>query len=242
MIIRVPPILISTLVAIALFASGTRSAPPCSIVPFPVARDSQTTVFIARATGDTIYAGAGTVRYRVGGGHWSTNRNDRRIFGQRVVISRFAGAGTDSLRSVFARRGDSSVVVTPWDYDAGCEPAVWGRSFAWTPRDSVGVFTVLLRNRRHWAGDSPTFDAFAADIEPYPHSIFYQHGYHDTGAEERGESLTIEEFFEFYLSLPPFDSYPDSLGYRKAICAWAAAHPTQAKRFPASRVTKWERC
>jgi hypothetical protein len=106
----------------------------------------------------------------------------------------------------------------------------------------VGVFTVMLRERKHWAGDVPTFDAFAADIEPYPHGIFYQHGYRGTDAVQRGEGLTVQEFFEFYLALPPFDSYPDSLQYRKAICDWAAAHPVQAGRFPASRLTQWERC
>lgn len=235
--------LLAPLVTLLAVRGPAASSPVCSIVPFPVDRDSQTTVFIGRAVAETLYAGAGGVRYSVRGGHWSANRNDRRIFGQRIDVLRLGGAGAPALDTLFARRADSSVVVVPWDYDPGCETTLWGRSFLWTMPESVGVFTVILRPRENWAAALPTFDAFKADIEPYPHGIFYQEGYGGTGAVRQGGGLSVSEFFDFYLALPPFYGYgSDSLQYRKIICDWAAAHPQQALRFPASRLVSWQRC
>jgi hypothetical protein len=215
----------------------------CSIVPFPTARDTGTTVFVARALAETVAAGAGRVDHRVRGGHWASNRRARDIFGQRFLALRIAGASAMDLARIFREQQDSSVVVVPWDYDPACETTLWGRSFLWTPVDSVGVFTVRLRAESHWADGRPTFDAFMADIEPYPHGIFFQHGYRGTDALGRGEGLSASEYFAYYLALPPFERYgPDSLRYREILCAWAATHPREAQRYPASEVVGWERC
>lgn len=215
----------------------------CSIVPFPTHRDPQITVFIGRGARDSVSAGRGSVGYRVGGGHWSSNRTDRDVFGQRILVSRLAGAESETLRAIFTARHDSSVVVVPWDYDPGCAPALWGRSFIWTTPDSVGVFTVQLRSREQWSAGIPTFDAFMADIEPYPFGLFYQEGYRGTDAVAKGNGLSVLEFFDFYLALPAFRRYgPDSLQYHKVVCDWARDHPEQARRFPASRVVGWEGC
>jgi hypothetical protein len=215
----------------------------CSIVPFPTERVPETTIFIGRAVAETVLAGAGAVRYSIWGGHWSANWRDRPIYGQRITVLRLAGANAALLSDLFAQRADSSVAVVPWDYDPGCKPTLWGRSFVWTVPESVGAFTVTLRPRSQWAGERPTFDAFTADIEPYPHGIFYQQGYRGTDAVRRGEGLSVGEFFDFYMSLPRFPRYgPDSLRYRKVLCDWAAAHPQQARRFPASRLVQYEPC
>jgi hypothetical protein len=215
----------------------------CSIVPFPAVRDSQTTAFIGRALADTLYAGPGDVRYTLFGGHWSSDRGDRQIYGQRIKVLRLEGAGADRLRNAFAARRDSSVVVVPWDYDASCQPTPWRRTAGFTTPETIGVFTVRLRSENHWADGLPTFDALQADVEPYPHGVFYQQGYRGTDAVKRGEGLSVSEFYEFYLALPsvsPFSS--DSLQYRQIMCGWARAHPKQAGRFPASRLIGWARC
>jgi hypothetical protein len=176
-------------------------------------------------------------------GHWSSNRSDRQIFGQRVVVQRIAGAETDVLDSVFVARSDSSVLVVPWDYDPSCRPTLWGRSFMWTPPDSFGVFIVQLRPRHLWAGGVPTFDARQADIQPYPHAPMYAAGYRETRIIREGGALSVAEYFEFWLGLPTISpSGPDSLQYRRQFCEWAAMHPHAAQRWPASRLVSWQRC
>lgn len=224
-------------------SAPSRTSAVCSLAPFPTARHAGTTVFIGRAADDTLFAGPGSVRYGVRGGHWSSNRDDRPVYGQRVIVERIAGAGADALSRSFSQRKDSSVVVVPWDYDPACKHTLWGRSFVWTPPDSVGVFTVSLRPHSQWAAQWPTFDAFAADMEPYPHGIFYQTGYLGTDAVPRGEALSVTHFFDFYLALPEYD--PDrshSLRYWETLCDWAAAHPREARLFPAAHVLQRARC
>ncbi len=234
----------SLLIAIgSAYITATPVDSVCSIVPFPTVRDSETTVFVGRARTDTLFAGPGDVRYTLFGGHWSSGRGDRQIYGQRIEVLRFDGAGVDRLRMVFATRRDSSVVVVPWDYDASCQPTPWRQSAAFTPGESTGVFTVQLRSQDHWADSLPTLDAFQADVEPYPLGVFYQAGYRGTDAIKSGEGLSVPEFYEFYLAMPsvsPFGS--DSLQYRRILCGWARAHSKQAGRFPASRLVGWARC
>ncbi|MEW5916681.1 MAG: hypothetical protein AB1762_09755, partial [Gemmatimonadota bacterium] len=137
----------------------------------------------------------------------------------------------------------SSVVVVPWDYDPGCEPVVWGGSFAWTAPDSTGVFTVTLRSRELWVDSMPTFDARMAAIQPYPHGIYYQRGFRGARAIREGRGMSVREYFEFQLALT--DSMRTGAGteqLRTAVCGWAAEHRDRAARWPASQFVSVYRC
>lgn len=98
----------------------------------------------------------------------------------------------------------------------------------------------MPRARRAWHRGKPTFDAFAADLEPYPHGEFYRAGYRETDAVARGDALTAEQFFEFYLALPTWSPYDSDIPRRAPVTLieWLTRHPEQAERFPVAAVRR----
>jgi hypothetical protein len=93
------------------------------------------------------------------------------IYGQLFNVARFAGADSARLANAFRMRGDTRVIIVPWDLDPGCQPVRWTGGFSWVPNGSVGTFTVLLRPDSLWSDGMPVFDAFEAAFEPYPRAV-----------------------------------------------------------------------
>jgi hypothetical protein len=216
----------------------------CSMAPYPYSRDSTVTLLLGKA--DSVIAPVGRGRMRTSwlGGHWGPANLFRRVRGQRVRVRRFGGADSALLAAVLASTQDSSVWIVPWDYDAACKPVIWSR-FPWSPTDSLGTYTVTLRARRYWFDDRPTFDATAADLEPYPHGAFFRAGYHGTEAIGRGEGLTPEQYFDFYRALPterPPMFFESPAVLPNSLKRWIEANPALVDRMPAAPVIEaWRR-
>ena len=132
------------------------------------------------------------------------------------------------------------MVVVPWDYDPGCEPTYWSRSARWIDSGLVGFYTLKLRSETQWVDAHPTFDAFTADLNPYPHGEFYRAGYRGTNALRSGVSLDARELFSLFRVLPFYDASdrvsPDAL---VPLRAWLAEHPELAKRYPADVMVRY---
>jgi len=223
----------------ALGSAGFASAAHrCSIVPFSVSRDSATTVLLGVARAATTPAGASV---GLGPGHWGGGFI-RRTRAQEVHVQRIGGFAADSLSAYLRDQPDSSVWIVPWDYGSDCRPVRWAARGPWVPVDSLGAFTVRLRPKSAWLRGRPTFDAYRADIEPYPHGRFFREGYRDTDVIARGGGLSPTEFFEFYLALPIEDPYRRySPAAHAILLSWVEAHPHLSEKFPVARVlTAWE--
>src|SRR5687768_4799114 len=94
----------------------------CSKVGFHAMRSASTAHFIAMPMADTVFAGAGSVRYVVAPGH-SGPAGARAVFGQVVSVERIGGLASRTLRQPVRR-----VVLVPWDYGADCTPTPWTKS------------------------------------------------------------------------------------------------------------------
>lgn len=211
----------------------------CSRVPFPVARNPELAVLLGSATADTILAGPGDVEPSPG--HWGRGRN-RAIYGQVVEIERLAGSDSALLSGAFQTQGNRRVLIVPWDYDPSCRTAVWSRSAQWVPLGEPGTFAVRLRPPQEWAGGIPTFDAFAADLAPYPLGLFFQHGYRGTDALRTQPSLSAAEYFELYLALPEREASQQNPAAAAALMAkWENENPALAVKYPATEILRWVR-
>jgi hypothetical protein len=162
------------------------------------------------------------------------------VYGQVIGVERLAGAARETVERAFQRLGRREIVVVPWGYDAGCDPVPWGGSARWVTTDAPGFYTLRLRPRSEWAGERPTFDAFAADLEPYPHGRFFARGYRGTAAVRTGPSLTPEEYFSLYAALPDHETLRDPVRARasaiEALDAWEQAYPEAARKYPAPQI------
>lgn len=234
---------------VVLLGSAPRSGPGavsmCSLVPFAAGRDSSTTFFVGTPRPDTVLAGPGVVRFELRPGHWGKGKA-RIIYGQVVHVGRLGGAGAAAIERAFARRGSREVVVVPWDYDPGCETVPWGRSARWVTAPTPGFYTVRLRTQPAWAGDRPTFDAFAADFEPYPHGPYFARGYaraeDGTDPIRAGALLTPVEYFDLYAALPDQVQRTHTPAAALAsVRAWERAHPDLVSRFPANQILRYAR-
>lgn len=156
-----PPSIYVGSIALALVFSAAPTY-ACSKVGFLGVRLDRDAHFIAVATPDSVYAGAGTVKYAVAPGH-SGPLGDRRIYGQVVRVERIGG-----LAAPLLQRSVSKVVVVPWDYAADCTPVPWTRSTAWLPANERGLLTATLRDSAFWTNGIPTFDVHTPDMQPYP--------------------------------------------------------------------------
>jgi hypothetical protein len=223
-------------------ASGTRisdeaSPPVCSFAPFRGLRLAEKTHLLGSAAADTLLAGLGSVQPSGGRGHWGSGA-PRTIYGQVVQIERFGGADSLRIAAAFLRQGHSQVVLVPWDYDEGCEPTIWSESARWILPTDPGVFTVRLRPEAQWAQGLPTFDAFVADLQPYPHGGFFRKGY--AGRELQTEpSLTAAEYYELYRRLPTREVIEEHGGQATAaVRAWVSANPAVAAKYPTARILR----
>jgi hypothetical protein len=90
-----------------------------------------------------------------------------------------------------------------------------------------------------WIGGRPTYDAFRADIEPYPHGKYFERGYRNTDSAQAPGALSASEYFDLYVALPDFaEARRDPEGALARLVEWEARHPDQARRFPATRVLR----
>jgi hypothetical protein len=231
--IRLLPVLISVAIADAHAATARR----CSRVPIAASRAPEHTYFVGRARPDTVLAGPGEVRHTRGPGHWGSRRVGA-IHGQVVDIDSLAGHGADAPSAWFARTGVRQAIVVPWDYDSGCEPVAWGQSARWTTTAEPGFYKVRLRPEALWIGGRPVLDAFTADLDPYPHAMYYARGYRGTDAIRTGPALTAEEFFTFYRALPEHPTQSSIASTNAAIEAWTRAHPEAALKYPARELLR----
>ena len=216
--------------------ASTRNASLCSVAPLPYGRNPTVTYFVGVALPDTMLAGPGRVRPSRGGGHWGPGR-ERTIYGQLVRVDTLGGVQAGDVRNAFGRRGSREVLIVPWDYDAGCEPTYWTGSARWVTPDLSGFYTVTPRPRREWVEDIPTFDAFSADLEPYPHGAFFRAGYRGTDALKTSPSLDARELFGLYNVLPVWEDirHRDSTAFER-VFEWARDNPELAARYPAQRI------
>jgi hypothetical protein len=217
-------------------SSSTPTASLCSLVPLPYGRDPKVTHLVGVALPDTMLAGPGRVRPSRWGGHWGPGR-ERKVYGQLVRVDTLGGAQAGDIRNAFAQRGNRQVLLVPWDYDAACEPTYWTGSAAWVTPNLSGFYTVTPRVRRQWVDGIPTFDAFAADLEPYPHGGFFRAGYRGTDALRTSPSLEPRELFDLYDVLPIWEAFErrDSTAFARVV-AWARDNPDLAVKYPAQRI------
>ena len=218
-------------------AGESTRARMCSLESLAIARDTAGTHFVATALADTVLAGPGSVRPSDQEGH-SGPAHARPVHGQLMRIDTLGGANSEAVRAAAARSGTRDVVVVPWDYDPGCMPTYWSPSARWVEPGLTGFYTVRARPTSEWVGGRPTFDAFAAALEPYPHRRIFLAGYDGTGAFRRRASLTPVEMFSLYQALPPQGARTASgdSADLAPLRAWAAAHPELAIKHPADRM------
>ena len=210
----------------------------CSLDPTPRFRSASVTYVVATATADTVLAGPGYVTPSTYGGHWGRG-NVRDVYGQLVHVDSIAGAYQVAIRRML-QHGDRRVVIVPWDYDPSCEPTYWSGSARWVDPGLVGFYKLKIRDESRWVGGRPTFDAFTADLNPYPHGAYYRRGWHGTDAVRSSQaSLDARQLFSLFLALPFYDAPaamgPDSLA---ALRRWVAEHPELAKRYPADVIAR----
>jgi hypothetical protein len=119
----------------------------------------------------------------------------------------------------------------------------WGLSARWVTKVEAGFFTVHLRPTKDWVNGRPTFDAFNADLEPYPHGLFFQHGLMGSGAILRGPSLTADEYLDLYGALPD-QTHPPGRSMEAALeklDAWQREHREAAQKYPAHDILRMAR-
>lgn len=238
-------ILLTVAASLLTLAALGHSAPRpglCSPVPIAVLRDTATTFFVGIGTPDTMLAGPGPVKFSTEPGHWGRG-TARLIFGQVVrVTHHLGGAASAAVERAFRRLDTRDVVIVPWDYAPDCQPVPWRRSARWVEGTQPGFFRVRLRPESQWINGRPVLDAYRADLEPYPHGVFFQRGYRGTGALKTGPSLTPEEYFELYAALPDQGQAarePDRSA--ASLDAWERAHPELAAKYPAPQILGFAR-
>lgn len=228
-------------ILIALAIAGVVPKPMCSVVPVAVFRDTAATYFVGVAASDTVPAGPGAMQPHESGGHWGKGRA-REIFGQVIRVDRLAGADSARLERAFTKLGAREVVVVPWDYRSDCRVVFWGRSFRWVTSTTPGFYRTYARRESEWVNGRPVLDAQRADLEPYPHAVFFERGYRGTGAVRTGPALTPLEYFAFYSALPSTMDARERPQFARAILdLWEEAHPHLAAKYPASSTLRFAR-
>jgi hypothetical protein len=203
---------------IALVAA--RGAEACSlIVHAPLMLGPRTAMMIAVPTADSLFAGPGTTKYRVGPGHHGPVY-DRPIYGQVMRVDSALGPG--------ARTG-SRVVLVPWDYDSMCNEVPWGSSFLWRRPTARGLYTAVVRDSADWAGGLPTYDVFVTDGEPYTDR---PGGTGLTTATQGPPPLTPGELFAVARGFRVVTNAQEAEAATMAMYLWAEANPQVAKRSP----------
>jgi hypothetical protein len=231
--------LAAALLALAAPLSATADAlSRCSFALFPDARDPEATYLLGTAVPDTLLAGPGTVDPGSGRGDRGLG-GEQQIYGQVIRIERFGGADSTTLAQALGEQGVARVVIVPWEYDLSCRTAPWSRSAQWVPLGVRGMFTVRLRPRIEWAEGLPIFDAFVADLKPYPLGNFFRRNPQRLQALWLQPSLIAAEYFELYRALPDRDMIRDNPeAAAAAITHWEQTHPELVTKYPATEVLR----
>jgi len=227
----------SVLAVIAVVvAEAPAASPACSKRDLPFHGSGP--MFIGTATGDTVAAGSGGVKYRIAGGHFGRGV-ERAFYGQVVQVEKLGATLRTSLRSVLSKE-PNQVILVPWDYAADCNPVPWSRSARWVESGDRGLFFGSLRDTAHWVGGLPTFDVHTPQSVPYPTAP----GYRRMGRGERrstspGDStLTPDELLSLYDVLA--EEKADRADTGRSIVArlqkWARDYPHLAPKYPARQL------
>jgi ketosteroid isomerase-like protein len=212
---------------LALTTAPARACSPIIPVPTPPATEGAT-YLTAVALRDTVFAGAGSVKYQLGEGHFGTASVDRRVYGQLARVDSLGGAGAREITKAFGAAGNRTVVLVPWDYSPSCATTLWGGSARWIARQDPAFFELKLRARDHWAGEFPTFDVFRAGLEPYGQQTRRMSG----GEFSPATMLTPSQLFALYRAVP--DSLRgDWNAQATAMERWLAANRQLAGKYPA---------
>jgi hypothetical protein len=163
------------------------------------------------------------------------------VYGQLVRIDTLGGANAQLLRDAMSRLESRDVLVVPWDYDPGCEPTSWSGSARWVEAGLVGFYEVKLRSQKQWAGSRPTFDAFTADLEPYPHGPFFREGFRGTDALRTRFSLDARAMFRLYEVLPIWGEWEVDAPVLESMERWARENPELARKYPADEILDMNR-
>lgn len=214
-------------------ALGRTASLRCSLMILPLSRHTEKTYFVATALADTVLAGPGDVRWEDGDG--SSVDGPPRVYGQLVRVDTLGGADAEAVRAALRRLPAPEAVVVPWAYDSMCRPVPWGASARWVNPGLTGFYRVRPRPAAQWVEGRPTFDAFAAWAEPYPHGFFYFAAHRDTWALHDGPSLSPTEMFSLYEALPTHTAVGDTTGLGPLL-RWAAEHPELARKYPAETI------
>ena len=216
-------------------APDRRATSLCSLDPTIGVQDTSLTHFVGSALADTLPAGLGGVKPSREGGHWGPGRQ-RAVYGQLVRLDTLGGASADQVREALRRQGLRDVLVVPWDYDPGCEPTYWNGSAQWVEEGLVGFYKLKLRPQKQWHDGRPSFDAFAADLQPYPHGPFFREGYKGTDALRRRASLDAREMFQLYQVLPIWTKAKLDTQALQPMERWARENPGLAGKYPADEI------
>ena len=221
--IRLPSFYFGSIVLALLCSPAPTYA--CSKAGFLGVRLGRDAHFIAVPTPDTVYAGAGTVKYVVAPGHFGP-RGDRRIYGQILRVEQIGGLAAPLLQP-----NVTEVVVVPWDYSADCTPVPWTRSSVWLPPNERGLLTATLRDSAFWANGIPTFDVHTPDMQPYPQRAAQQMRRRNAPPDTL---MSIEDLFSLMEILPAQRELADSPERAvEPLFHWARANPELARRYPA---------
>ena len=215
-----------------------RTAIACSLVPTfatPVV-DRSALAFVGRPTTDTVRAGRGAVEVGTGDGHFGRPSASRVVHGQVVRVERLAPGVAPTVAAAVQTAG-RRVVLVPWDYAADCQPVPWAGSARWLPTSAGGLFQGSLRDRVHWVEGLPTLDVFAPQFVPYTGTRRDRRGAR-AAPMARADSalplLTPDELLALRATLPTWEAADaDPEAAYAPLRAWAAAHPTLARREPA---------
>jgi hypothetical protein len=222
------------LIVLTLALHTATAGEMCSIIPFSVFRTSTSTYFVGSATPDTIATGRGATKPSTDGGHWGRGL-DRAVFGQVVRVERLGGKDSAAIEHAFGRLGSREVVLVPWDYAPDCEPVLWSRGARWAATDTAGFYRATIRPPSEWLNGRPVLDVFRADIEPYPHALFFQRGYRGTGLARTSDALTPAEYFAFYAASPTeLDARERPANALATLEQWIRDNPRIATRYPAT--------
>lgn len=101
--------------------------------------------------------------------------------------------------------------------------------------DAPGFYRLRVRPQSEWVDNRPVLDAFAADLQPCAHGIYFQRGYRGTAAARSDSSLTPDEYLALYRALPTRDDMRlRPAAARIALESWERRHASLVTKYPAS--------
>ena len=215
------------LIGAALALGLPTPARACSKASFIGIRGSRYAHFIGVARGDTVAAGAGSVKYRTEGGHFGRGAN-RAIYGQRVAVEQLGTRRPGALRSL----GDSvrEAILVPWDNGGDCQPVPWSQTAQWILPGTRGFFSAALRDSADWVNGIPTFDVHTPEENPYPRAL--ERGYMMLPPSE-DPHLTAEQLLALYNVLPTSEELErDAERAMAPLRQGRRDHPEEQTRFP----------